>query len=51
MIAANNAEKIKTHHNAGLLDLVHLGNLLGHFGLRNVGLSGVDDVDALEKKT
>ena len=38
------------HHDAGLLNLVHLGNLLGHFGLRNVGLSGVDDVDALEKK-
>jgi hypothetical protein len=40
-------ENKKPYHDAGLLDLVHLGNLLGHFGLGHVGLSGVDNVDAL----
>ncbi len=37
----------KPYHDAGLLDLVHLGNLLGHFGLGHVSLSGMDNVDAL----
>jgi len=36
-----------TYHNAGLLNLVHLSDLLGDLGLGHVGLSGVDDVDAL----
>ena len=41
---------MKPHHDAGLLDLVHLGNLVGHFSLGDVSLAWVDDVDALMEK-
>ena len=40
-------DKTEPYHNAGLLNLVHLSDLLGDLGLGYVGLSGVDDVDAL----
>jgi hypothetical protein len=43
-----NGVKIRPHHNTSLLDLVHLGDLLGNFGLGDVRLAGVNDVDALK---